>query len=193
MTQQDEAFDYHRLNEALERVTAMAEASEAHGILCGLLCAEGKSDIGTWLNHVVGDKDPDHASVRETRDLLLRLHDATLKQITDGEYALQLLMRSDEEPLEERVSDLSHWCQGFLVGLSLGGVSDFKALPEEAAEITRDMLEISRVGFDGAEDDREESEAAFAEIVEYVRMGVFVIYSELNPDAPMPPQQPAVH
>lgn len=192
MTNKETAYDFHRLNEALLRVGAMAEAAEAHGILCGLLCAEGKSDPATWLAHVLGDKDPANALVQEARGLLMELHEATVAQVNEGQYGLRLMMRSDDESVEERVGDLSHWCQGFLVGMSLGGVSDFKALPEEAGEITRDMLEISRVGFEGVEEG-EESEAALTEIVEYIRVGVFVIYSELNPNAPLPPQEPAVH
>lgn len=192
MSKQSKTFDFHPLHEALTRIGAMAGAAEAHGILCGLICAEGKSDAATWLSHVLGEQDPGNVLVKETRSMLIDLQEATMEQITGGDYALQLLIRDDDESMEERLADLGQWCQGFLVGLSLGGVKDYKDLPAEAAEIANDFLEITRVGFDERED-VEQNEADLAEIIEYARMGVFVVYGELNPNAPVPPEPPAVH
>ncbi len=183
--------DYQRLNEALIRANAMAEAAESHGILCGLYCAEGKPDRDTWLKHVLGE-DPQDGSQDEARALLTQLHEATMAQLAAGDFSLRLLLRDDDEPLELRVDDLSHWCQGFLVGLSLGGVTDVKKMPEDAREITEDLLQISRAGFD-PEEEAEAAEVAYAEIVEYVRMGVFVVFSELNPESPLDQGEPAIH
>ena len=184
--------DYHALNEALIRANAMAEAAEAHGILCGLYCAEGKPDQDTWLKHVFGEERLDDPALAEARALLLQLHEATMAQLSAGDFSLRLMLRDDDEPLEARIDDLSHWCQGFLVGLSLGGVTEVEKMPEDAREITEDLLQISRAHFD-AEEDREEGELAFAEVVEYVRMGVFVVFSELNPDSPLDQGEPAIH
>ena len=192
MAEQDDVVDFQRLNEALIRANAMAEAAESHGILCGLFCAEGKTDAQTWLSHVMGDKPAGDVLASEARDLLMAVHDATVEQITDGHFGLELLIRDEDDSLRDRVDDLSHWCQGFLVGLSLGGVSDLDKLPEEASEITKDLLEISKAGLESSEEN-EEGEAAYAEIVEYVRMGVYVIYSDLNPNDPVTPTKAAIH
>ena len=57
-------------------------------------------------------------------------------------------------------------------------------------ELIRDILEISRAGYvadDEAEENitlenhDDEDEAAFMEVSEYVRMGVLLIYEELQP------------
>ncbi len=184
--------NYPTLNEALIGANAMAEAAEAHGILCGLYCAEGKPDQDTWLKHVFGEERLDDPALAEARGLLQQLHEATMAQLSAGDFSLRLMLRDDDEPLEARIDDLTHWCQGFLVGLSLGGVTEVEKMPEDAREITEDLLQISRAHFD-ADEDIEEGEVAFAEVVEYVRMGVFVVFSELNPESPLDQGEPAIH
>jgi len=59
-------------------------------------------------------------------------------------------------------------------------------LPEDTAELMKDMIEISRAGQDvddaGIEEsDDNDDELAYMEIEEYVRMGVLLIYEELQP------------
>jgi len=59
------------------------------------------------------------------------------------------------------------------------------ALPDEAGEVLRDMGQIAQAGFEGDADD-DADEAAYAEIVEYVRVGVQLLYEELQPAAMQP-------
>ena len=54
------------------------------------------------------------------------------------------------------------------------------------AELLDDLAEIARVDFEVGEPDEEE-QAAFAEVVEYVRVGVLLINEELQPSK-APPQ-----
>jgi uncharacterized protein YgfB (UPF0149 family) len=58
----------------------------------------------------------------------------------------------------------------------------------EAGEIIRDFTEITHVGVD-ADEENEENEVAFAEVVEFVRVGVQILFVELAPargQEPMP-------
>jgi uncharacterized protein YgfB (UPF0149 family) len=48
----------------------------------------------------------------------------------------------------------------------------------EAGEIVRDLSAIAQVGVDSSEDD-ETNEAAFVEVVEFVRVGVQLLFLEL--------------
>ncbi len=185
--------DFHRLEAALTGCHALAGPAESHGILCGLYCAEGKPDQETWLKHVLGETPAEGEAACEARDLLAQLHDATMAQLAAGDFSLRLFLRGDDEPLTARIEDLAHWCQGFLVGLSLGGVTDIEKMPDDAREITEDLLQISRAHFDPEEEGQEEGEVAYAEVVEYVRMGVFVVFSELNPESPLDQGEPAIH
>jgi uncharacterized protein YgfB (UPF0149 family) len=91
-----------------------------------------------------------------------------------------LLLPGEEAALPERADALGSWCQGFLLGLSLGGVQDIGKLPGDAAEVVRDMVELSRAGsyeLSGSDED----ENAYAELLEYVRTGALLVNEEMNP------------
>jgi uncharacterized protein YgfB (UPF0149 family) len=101
-----------------------------------------------------------------------------------GEFRLLLL--DDDDALPERVETLAAWCQGFIYGLAAGGIKQDTELPEDTAELLRDMVEISRAGQEtddalAEESEEDDDEVAYMEIEEYVRMGTLLIYEELQP------------
>ena len=55
-----------------------------------------------------------------------------------------------------------------------------EALPTQVAEIVRDIGAITGVGVDPDESE-EENEQAYAELVEFVRVGVQLLFDELAP------------
>ena len=175
------SIPFEVVEHALNNADAMTDPSEAHGTLCGIIAISGKGAPNNWLSYVLGEYDETNLNIKEAINTLLDLHDVALKEITEQEYDLELLIHDDDTPLDIRVDDLSQWCQGFLYGLSLSGLKDLTSLPEEASEILQDMMDISKAGFN-ANDDAEENEQAFAEIVEYVRIGAYVIYNTFNSD-----------
>ena len=83
---------------------------------------------------------------------------------------------------------LGEWCQGFLSGLTLGGISDFDKLGTDAREVVEDLVEIARAGTSYHLEGSEEDEQAYAELMEYLRVGVLLINEELQPlkSAPEP-------
>jgi len=90
-----------------------------------------------------------------------------------------LLMPDDEEPIELRTEALTLWCNGFVYGLGTSGAPDPEQLPGDAGEIVRDLAQIMRAGVDEREG-LEANEAALAELVEFVRVGVQVVFEELG-------------
>jgi uncharacterized protein YgfB (UPF0149 family) len=54
------------------------------------------------------------------------------------------------------------------------------SLPDAVGEMLEDLAQIARVDFDVDETDEEEQHA-FADVVEYVRIGVLLINEELQP------------
>lgn len=175
-------ISYEAVDDTLLKLEAINEASEAHGALCGMICISGAGDIKNWLTHILGDVDANDVELSGSENVLQALHNKTVSELTQQDYALELLLHSDDDPLNIRIDDLCNWCQGFLYGLSVAGLTDIKKLPNEASEILQDMVDISKAGYD-SEDEEEENEAAFAEIVEYLRIGVYLIYSTLNDDS----------
>jgi len=177
----DNNISFDDLNETLLKFDSMSEASEAHGTLCGMICINGQADISSWLALIFENQDPNNLSLEESKKVFIDLHSETLEKLTGSSYDLDILIHNDDELLDIRIEDLSYWCQGFLYGLSLAGLTDINKLPVDASEILQDMTDISKAGY-SPDDDEEENEIAFAEIIEYIRVGVYVVYNTFNAD-----------
>jgi uncharacterized protein YgfB (UPF0149 family) len=89
------------------------------------------------------------------------------------------LLPEDESPLDERTAALAQWCVGFLYGLGSSSIQDLSKLPGEVGEVVRDFDEITRVGIDQGDSD-DQNESAYAELVEFVRVGVQIVFEELE-------------
>jgi len=173
-------FDYAGLETALQSVDADCGAAESHGLLCGISCAAGKADTVPWLEHILGEGNTLSAAAQSCREILTALYASTLWHLNDGDLGLALMLPGDDTPLALRSKALGQWCQGFLYGLALGGVPEEGGQPGNVQEIMRDFYEISQASFDHDSDD-ETDEAAYIEIVEYVRMSVLLCHEELQP------------
>ncbi|MBT8128396.1 MAG: YecA family protein [Gammaproteobacteria bacterium] len=174
------------LEELLYRIDAAMGAAEAHGVLCGMLCARGTVELSEWVDHVVGEQEQGSDLLHDVVHKLSELHQATLDMINDASGDFKLLLPDDDDSLPERVEAIAAWCQGFIYGLAAGGIQQESELPEDAEELLKDMVEISRAGQDvddGGDEaaNEDEDEVALMEIEEYVRMGVLLIYEELQP------------
>jgi hypothetical protein len=161
-------------------------AAEAHGALCGMLCARGTIELSEWVDHVVGEQEQGSELLHEVVHKMSDLHQATLEMMNDATGEFRLLLLDEDDPLPERVDALAAWCQGFIYGLAAGGITEESELPEDTSELLKDMIEISRARHDMDDEEAEESDAnedevAYMEIEEYVRMGVLLIYEELQP------------
>jgi yecA family protein len=174
---------------ALYKVDAMMGAAEAHGALCGMLCAQGSIDLSEWSDHVLGEQDPSNVLLHDVVHVLSALHQNTLEQLNDAMAEFNLLLPDEEEELAMRVEELANWCQGFVYGLAAGGIKQDTELPTDSSELIHDMIEISRAGHDeelvdegdAEEDSDEDNEVAYMEITEYVRTGILLIHEELQP------------
>jgi yecA family protein len=174
------------LEELLYRVDATMGAAEAHGALCGMLCARGTTELSEWVDHVVGEQEQGSELLHDIVHKMSDLHQATLEMMNDATGEFRLLLPDDDDALPDRVDALAAWCQGFIYGLAAGGITQESELPEDTDELLKDMIEISRARHDTDDEAPEESdvnedEQAYMEIEEYVRMGVLLIYEELQP------------
>jgi uncharacterized protein YgfB (UPF0149 family) len=106
------------------------------------------------------------------------LFTATAAALLQPDMEFELLLPADEQPIDVRTAALAQWCQGFLYGLGAGAVPDASELPGDVGEIVRDFIEISRAGVDAAQGE-ESNEAAYAELVEFTRVGVQLLFEEL--------------
>jgi uncharacterized protein len=167
--------DYARVQQLLAQERSLAEASEAHGTLVGCLCGASGYRFEDWLREILPEGKPAPAAGKELREL----YTATATALLQPDMELVLILPSDEEPLTARTAALAHWCQGFLYGLGAGGIPDVTRLEGDAGEVVRDLVEISRADV-GVEQDVETNENAYGELVEFVRVGVQLLFEELG-------------
>ncbi|GAB4513913.1 MAG: hypothetical protein Tsb0026_19010 [Sulfuricaulis sp.] len=112
----------------------------------------------------------------------MALHHVTHAHLSGLECDFTPLLPGDEHSLAEQIESLSDWCRGYLLGLHAGGVKDGQVLAGDAGEIIRDITRISEAELDGSQADEEEARA-LVEIVEYLRVGVQLVFEELQPTA----------
>lgn len=177
------------LERALQRMGAQESATESHGMLCGLLCARGEVSLAQWLTLLLetGDRiDGMKLASGEEQEAVAELYRDTVDCLCRKDGLFMPLLPADDETLELRSEAMAQWCSGFLYGLAAGGIEDLTVLPEDVREITADIAEISHAGL---ESDGEEEETAYAELVEYLRAGVTLVFEILESERAAAPGQ----
>jgi uncharacterized protein YgfB (UPF0149 family) len=177
-------MDWSLVNTALRRLGIGSDAAENHGVLCGLLCARGPDVERAWID-LLRDEQAQATPAGTEQEAgpgawedLSRLYRETIGQLRDESFVFLLLLPDDSQPLQLRAEAMTEWCQGFLYGLAAGGLEDYSVLPEEVREIAEDIVEISRATTDGEEG--ESDEAAYSELIEYLRVGVILVFETLE-------------
>ncbi len=178
----DKIVLFDELDGALGRCGASWDAAQCHGLLAGRLAIAGVPAGPDWLLQVLEGTNEANALRRECQRLLDALYQATFWQLSERLSEFEPLLPDEETEAEQRTVALAHWCEGFLHGL-VSSEHDTRLKERLAAEpladIIRDMLQITRAAVD-AESDDETNEAAYAEIVEYVRVAAQLAYEELS-------------
>ncbi len=159
-----------------------------HGSLCGVLCRQKPEEID-----LVALLEEEGLVIDEPgRAVLARLRDDALSALTDLQVGFTPLLPDDESPLETRAHALGAWCEGFLFGLAGRNKLEIRDCSEEVREILKDLTQFTRASLDSSGDDEVE-EGAYAELVEYIRVGAQLVYMELHPRPDAPGASPTLH
>jgi len=186
--------DIEKIEQALSRLHAEMDGPECHGIITGLLLARGTASDEAVLAAIAPQRDPADVLAREAVTELHSLTQVTQQELADSSCDFNPLLLEESAAMEARLHALSDWIQGFLLGLARGGVEDYSKLPEEAAEFVDDLVEMARVTGYELEDDEEENEASYMELVEYLRTGILLMNELLHPTlAPPVTDKPTLH
>lgn len=166
-------------------------ASEVHGILIGLLCRDAFAPTGKWVQALELEGSVSDTRFQTVRELLDDVWNYSHQSLNQIETDFEPLLPSDDESLSERSSELGAWSQGFLYGFSLqeenGGDEEEvevnqEEMPQIVSEILQDIVEISQVAnnIDGDDvESIESNEAAFIELVEYLRVSIQLVFEEM--------------
>jgi yecA family protein len=186
-------MDYATYREALAHARSDLDASECHGVLCGLLCAAERFSEARWIEEVFASSDVAGPAAEDCASTLRAARQETQRQLDGKGYEFAPLLPDDDAPLPERGEALAHWCHGFLYGLALGGLEEPVSSSEEVREVLGDLSEFSRLDVTGTEAETNAMEADYAEIVEYVRVGVMLVHMELRARFEQPSAEDRLH
>lgn len=190
-------IDHEELSGALRRCGSHWTSAQAHGLLCGRLAVRGANGASAWRDQVLEDLDRSDALRAECESVLDALLQSTWQQLAERQSDFRLLLPEDDEDAGSRTQAIADWCEGFLHGLVADAHNDpmkQRLAAEPLSEVIKDMLEITRATVD-YEEDEEDNEIAYAELVEYIRVSAQLAYEELadlrdGPSSSDPAEEP---
>lgn len=163
--------------EWLDHPSLTFDASELHGSLCGVIASSYRLKLDEWTSFVFAELTEAGVSDQIIREQIGLFIDDTMESFTDANGVYDPLLPDDDEALSMRVAALASWCVGFVYGLGLGGIDEPDKLPGVCGEIAQDLIDISGADF---EDDSEDQEVAYSELVEFVRVASLLFLEELG-------------
>ncbi|HTQ99180.1 MAG TPA: UPF0149 family protein [Candidatus Acidoferrum sp.] len=165
--------DYAMMQQLLDKTLPDMTPAALHGLITGLLVS-GAPDIDE--EDIAALLDCEFAPVMA--QLTAKLIGTTRDQLQQADYSFQPLLPLDDEQLVARVQALGHWCESFTNGFSAGFVEADSALGDEGREALTDIAQFASLS-DEIDDDIEDEETDYMELVEYVRMATMTLFHQL--------------
>jgi len=172
-------FDFEQLSNLLVEQGSAVSPARIHGALSGLLAAGAQPlaelglDAVTHLLEVVA-----HGELAEQ---ILSLYTVTSGALLDESFEFHPLLPDDEEALAVRTEALGDWCAGFLLGFAQQNgktPAQAGALSADSSEILSDLAVLAEASLGDEDDDEDEAESNYMELVEYVRFAVLNVYTD---------------
>lgn len=185
-------YDFEYLNDQFLSMGAVHSVAELQGMLCGMLSGGGEVPASQWREDAIRFLDLTHMELPDEKLMLLDLVlSESQKHLHDENFGFRPLLPEDTATINRRVDELGAWCQGYLHGLGSSGLAGDATFSSEIADALRDLAQISNAVLD-EDADMEENEVYWNELVEYVKVAVLNIYSELK-RSPAPSAGKALH
>jgi hypothetical protein len=143
-----------------------------------MLCGVDEQAPRRWLEEVLGPEGRVQKSRDDCRNELVRVLTDTVRTLCSGQCNFVPLLPDDNAGLGVRSEALADWCSGFLYGFGSAGDNVASRLSKDALEVLSDFSDVTRLTGDAEES--ESSEEDYSEIVEYMRVGVMLIFEELR-------------
>ena len=168
------------LDEALENCDSGRNSIQAHGLLCGYRMTHGLKGHDMWLHRMFENSSNEKGDKYKYifDDLFIK----TWQQLEERQSEFELFLPGDDRGLLTRAKAIGSWCDSYLHGLISSVTTEKlkKAINREPTSILiKDLLEMTKATI-GEEDDDETNERSYAELVEYTRIAVQLIFEELE-------------
>lgn len=163
-------------DQLLEQGVALSP-SELHGCLVGLLAAGHSADPGAGLAALNNALELDlHGDLA---DEVMQLYTVSEQALGEDLFDFCPLLPDESHELAVRTQCLAQWCKGFLAGFARAIVMSGKGaetLPGDSTEILRDFAALAQADADAHEEDDDDAEAAYTELVEYMRVAAVNVF-----------------
>ncbi len=169
--------NYSNVTRVLKNENILVDASEIQGMLCGMLAGGMNIDDKQWLSALSDMVNESVEFSTKVSDILIGMYNQICQEFIEADFALQICLPEDSNALNERGTALIHWVQGFLLGFGLHQ-NDLSKCSAEVKEALEDFSQIAKM--DESMEEDEESEQAFLEVLEYVRIGAMLCFNELG-------------
>jgi len=173
--------DHHyfsQLDSSLRLAGLDQSCSEVHGMLFGSIASHMYSGVAPNLLKLLTGLEQQDPSMNQLHETLNEFYRETSETLLDSEDEVSLLLVDEEAKLSDRADSLADWCRGYLLGLLQDDRVSIDQLPEDGPEVARDILAISEASYSDTEDEHQE-EWAFAELEEYIKVGVRLIFESI--------------
>lgn len=169
---------YDQLQTELSMSGLELSAAEVHGVMCGTICNQMKTGVTPDLQRLLtAGADVSGESLASLRDLLEDLLKEIVQKLYGNLGEFYLMLPGDHEIISLRLQALADWCRGFTVGLLSNEAFAIDQLSADSAEVARDIIAVSEVE---VKPEGEDNEWDFAEVEEFIRVGVQLIFAELH-------------
>lgn len=162
-----------KLREQLDSAEIGQHPVEVHGALVGIIC--GGAAEQHWQQPMRELMNDGQALPDALNALLQEMHQNVATRLADPDFGFTLLLPEEEEPLATRLEALSLWTQSFLTGIAVVQPK-LNQSSADVRDVIRDLAEITQVDLNVGDD--EESESAFEELLEFVRMSAILCFTE---------------
>jgi uncharacterized protein YgfB (UPF0149 family) len=159
----DDASGWTEWEGRFSKVSELSGASELHGLLTGIVVVSEPPTGEQWqaiLARIGFEPLPDDAL-----RLLTEEAEEAAAALADDNLDYAPLLPDDDHPLIERVEALASWSSGVLLGFGLTGGK----IRKDEAEILSSLSDVAGLLYND-EDDDEEGEESYTDLVEYARL-----------------------
>ena len=178
--------DFLLMEQLLSQCGVETEAPEADGRLSGLAAMLSIDSVEVWLSELVASGQATDALTMERAEPLRVLGQKRVAVLEAADSLPVLCLPDDDDDIRDRVEGLVHWSAGFLSGLAEGAALIGPAAREQLeaeplAEMLKDLGQITQATLTEEElhDDLEQSEVAYTELVEFLRIACQLAYENL--------------
>jgi len=177
-----QVVDFDQLADSLLEQGQQSSPSAVHGCLSGALAAGAHTEAE--LAPMVLGQALELQMHGQLTEQVMQIYTSIAASLVDEDFGYNLLLPSDDEEIAVRAQAVADWCRGFLAGYALAVAevgSGVQGSPSsDNSEILRDMAAMCEVTVDEEEDqDENEVEGSYFELVEYLRFAVLNLHAEL--------------